>query len=512
MKSKYLVTRSAAVFSAFTVLSRILGLVRDMLAASIFGAGMLWDAFVVAFTFPNLFRRVLGEGALGASFVPVFTEYMHKYGKQQAWKIANIVISLLTVILIGLSIVVIGLLTAGRWWIQLSARIDLVFKLSQIMFPYVIFICLVGLFMGILNAFHRLAVPAVAPAVFNLILIGAIWFLRGARTENEICILAWVVLAGGIIELLIHIPVLRQVGMHFRPDFAWRNPGVRKIVFLMGPMILGFGVIQINIVVDRMLALWLGPGCTSNLYYGNRLVQLPLGVFGVAIALASLSVMSKQVARKDMDGFRDTLNYGLRTGFFIGLPACMGLIVFRYPLIRIIFQRGAFDAEAVVSCSRVLLCYSTGLFAYLGLKIVTQGFYALQDSRTPVKIAAVMVILNLVLNLILMVPLKEAGLALATAICAIINMTVLMVLLCRKMGWGLYRTELWLSWIRNAGAAIITGLGCWIIMAKVPAIANSAPALLMAVIMAIGVYILISLVLGGKETREIIANLKYGKK
>ena len=511
MKAKYLVTKPAAVFSGFTIVSRILGLVRDMLAASIFGASMFWDAFVVAFTFPNLFRRIFGEGALGASFVPVFTEYMHKHGKEQAWKVANIVITLLTVILIVLSIVTIGLLTIGRLYLPISPRIDLVLKLSQIMFPYVIFICIVGLFMGILNAFHRLSIPAIAPAVFNLVLIAAIWGFRGTNNETEVCVLAFMVLVGGITELLIHIPVLKQAGMHFRPDFTWSHPGVRRIFILMGPMVLGFGVTQINIVIDRILALWLGPGCTSTLYYGNRLVQLPLGVFGIAIALASLSVMSKQAARKDMAGFKDTLTYGLRIGFFIGLPASAGLIVFRYPLIRIIFQRGAFNALTTVSCSRVLLCYSVGLFAYLGLKIVTQGFYALQDSKTPVKIAAVMVFLNLILNLILMVPFKEAGLALATAICAVINVSVLMVLLYRRLGGGVYIRNLWQSLVRSMAAAVVMGTGCWFLIAIMPAVSRNALALGMAVILGMVFYILISLALGGKEAKEIITNLRYGK-
>lgn len=510
MNEKHLVTKPAVVFGGFTIVSRILGLLRDMLAASIIGAGVFWDAFVVALTFPNLFRRILGEGALGAAFVPIFSEYLHRDGKHKAWQIANIVVTLLTSVLIILSIVTIFLLTIGRIYLPLSNRIDLVFKLSQIMFPYVIFICLVGLFLGILNTFHKLTIPAIAPIVFNVVLIIGILLVKGIQSELKIILLAFIVLIGGVVELLIHFPALKKVGMKFKIDFNWRHPAIKQILFLMGPMILGFGVTQINIVVDRILALCLGPGSASILYYGNRLVQLPQGVFGVALAVASLSVMSKQAARLDIKAMKETLNYSLRMVFFMGLPASIGLIVLRHPIVSIIFERGDFTHEAAVACSRVLLCYSLGLFAFLGLKIATQCFYALKDSKTPMKIAAAMVILNLVLNLSLMFILREAGLALATSLCSFANMAILFLLLSKKIN-GMDFNSLLISVKRNGISALVMGVICWIIVLIIGGVGRNVFALCGVIIAGLISYIITSLLLGAPEFKELVLNIRYGR-
>lgn len=510
MSEKHLVTRPAAVFSGFTIISRILGLVRDILAASIFGASVFWDAFVVAFTFPNLFRRIFGEGALNAAFVPVFSEYMHEHGKKEAWRVANIIVTLLTVVLIVLCLGVFGVLTFTRFFFPLSERLDLILKLSQIVFPYVIFICLIGLFMGILNTFHHLVVPALSPVIFNIVIITGLLSTRKLAPDTQVILLAFAVLIAGFIELGIHIPVLRNKGMHYRSLFIWKHPAVKKILWLMAPMVLGFGITQVNIVVDRFLALWLGTGKVSTLYFGNRIMQLPLGIFGVAMAVASLSVMSKQAVRKDLTALKDTLNYSLRIVFFISLPACAGLIVLRNPIVRILFERKAFTSLDTSSCSMVVLCYSLGLFAYLGLKIVTQCFYALQDTRTPVKIGVVMVGLNLVLNLILMIPLKEAGLALATSICAVVNMSLLLILLSKKLK-GFYFRNLSYSFIRSGLSALIMGIGCWFLAEKVWKIDKNIFLLLGIILIGLVLYFLTSIFLGAKEPKELIVNFRNAK-
>jgi putative peptidoglycan lipid II flippase len=502
MTDKHLVTRPAAVFSALTVVSRILGLFRDMLAAAIFGASVSWDAFVVAYTFPNMFRRIFGEGALSSAFVPVFNEYMHHKGKDEAWRIANIVVSIVTFILLVLSVVVVCGLFLAEWIFPLSDRTRLIVELSQIMFPFVVFICLVGLFMGILNTFHHLAVPAFAPALFNIVLIIGILSTRFMRAEWQMPALAFVVLIGGFLELVMHFPILKSKGMHYKIIFDWKHPAVRKIFFLMLPMILGFSITQINIVMDRMLALWLGPGAVSTLYFGDRLMELPVGIFGVALGVASLSVMSKQAVRKDLEALKETLNYSLRIIFFISLPVTVGLIVLRYPIVSVLFEREAFTRTAAIACSRVVLCYGLGMIAYLSLKVITQCFYSLQDTKTPVKVGTVMVVLNFILNVILMTFIREAGLALATAICATLNMCILLMLLSKKLA-GIKLWELMHSFLRNALSALLMGSVCWILMAKVWPINKNIFILLANIGIGVLVYFLTSVMFKAKEVKEL---------
>jgi putative peptidoglycan lipid II flippase len=510
MTDKHLVTRPAAVFSAFTIVSRVLGLFRDMLAAAVFGASLSWDAFVVAFTFPNLFRRILGEGALSSAFVPVFNEYIHHKGKKEAWQIANIVISLLTLSLLILSAVVVGGLFLAEWIFPMSERTLLIIKLSQIMFPFVIFICLVGLFMGILNTFHHLAIPAFAPALFNIVLILGILSVRWIKQEFQMPFLACFVLFGGILELLMHFPVLKSKGMRFSFVFKWKHPAVKKILLLMGPMVLGFSITQINIVVDRMLALWLGPGAVSTLYFGDRLMELPVGIFGVALGLASLSVMSKQAVRNDINAIKETLNYSLRIIFFISLPVTVGLVVLRYPIVSILFEREAFTKTAAVACSRVVLCYGLGIISYLSLKVITQCYYSIQDTKTPVKTGTAMVILNFFLNITLMIFMREAGLALATAICATLNMVVLLILLSKKLK-GIDFNDLLFSFMRNLLSAVVMGVFCWFFIAKVCPIGKNIFILLLVMTLNILIYVGCSIQLGSKEIKELYVYYSHPK-
>lgn len=515
MSDKHLVTKPAAVFSAFTIVSRIFGLIRDITAAAIFGAGMFWDAFVVAFTFPNMLRSIFGEGALSSSFVPVFTKAMHEKGKDEAWKIANITVTLLSIVLIALSFVVVTAALILQHIIPFSEKTALILKLLSILFPYAVFICVMGLFMGILNSFHKLAIPALSPIVFNAVLIAGMLASSVLFKNNpymQVILLAFFVLIGGLIEFVIHFPSLKSVGMRYRFIPDWNNPSVKRIMWLMGPMVLGLGIVQVNLVVDRILALWIGSGAVSKLYFGSHLMQLPLGIFGVALAVSNLSVMSKQAARKDIQGLKDTLAYSLRLIFFISLPAAAGLIVMRVPIIKIIFQRGSFTSDDTAACARVLLCYSFGLFAYLGLKVITQSFYAMQNTRTPVKVGASMVFLNLILNLLLMIPLKEAGLALATAVCAVINMSILLYLLTRKIGHIGLRSVL-NSAIRSACSAVVMGIACWFLCKKFLFVFEGnliAQAFRLGGVIFAGliVYIVCGFLFGSKEPRELVINLK----
>lgn len=470
MKEEHSLTRSAGVISLSTLLSRVLGLIRDMLTASFFGTTPAMSAFVTAFTIPNLFRRLLGEGALTAAFVPVFTEYLEKEGKEAGWRLANAVISLLMVVLA--SLVVAGFIII--WMINRTFALDeqftLVFQLLQVMLPYLFFICLVGLAMAILNSFRHFAVPALAPVVLNIVWIASILFLCprfGSTLEQKIFGLALGIVIGGVIQLGIQFPVLKRKGLRFRFTLNWKHPAVKKIVYLMGPSVLGLAIVQLNIVVDRFLAWAISPEAPSTLYYGNRLVQLPLGIFGIALATATLPVLASQVARKKIEEFKKTFSYALRTVILVTVPASVGLIVLRRPIIRLIFQRKEFGLESTEATAWVLLFYSTGLLAFAGLKIVTQAFYAFQDTKTPVKVGVGAMLLNLGLNLLvvfnpyLKTHLREGGLALSTSLAAVMNILILIFLLRRRVGF-LPGKEILLSLGKVCVASGVMALSCWL--------------------------------------------------
>lgn len=437
------ISRSAGVVGSATLLSRILGLVRDILTASLFGTDLAVSAFVVAFTIPNLFRKLFGEGALTGAFVPVFTEYLEKKGIREGWRVATIIFSLIAILLAGLVLagfVVIWLVTNT---FSLSDKYLLVFRLLRIMLPYLFFICLVGLSMGILNSLRHFVVPALSPVILNLIWIASLFVLCprfGKTPEERIFGLAVGILIGGIIQLSFQIPILRRKGFRFRFLPEWRNPAVKKIALLMGPGILGLAVFQLNTVVDRFLAMVIGEGAPAALYYANRLVQLPLGVFGIAFATAALPVMARLMAREKIEEFKTAFSHSLRNVLLVTIPAAVGLIMLRRPIITLLFQRKAFGPDSTEATAWVLLFYSLGLPAFAALKIITQGFYSCQDTKTPVKVGFGAMLLNLALNLMvvytpwLRIHLREGGLALSTSIAAILNMGVLFYLLRRRLG------------------------------------------------------------------------------
>lgn len=512
MSEKHLITKPAMVFSFFTIISRIFGFIRDILAAALFGAGALWDAFVIAFTIPNLLRRILGEGALGSAFVPVFSEYRHNSGEKEGWRIANIVVTLLFVMSVILTITVILTIGVVKGLVPLGERYLLVLTLCQYMFPYMIFVCMVGLFMGILSVFHHLATPAFAPALFNLIMIVVMVFLMrtgGLVGEFKLRMVALSVIAGGFCAWVIHLPILHAKGMRYRFILDLKHPGVKRIFSLMIPMIIGFGVLQINVIIDRFLALWLGPGAASKLYFGNRIMQLPLGIFGAALAVSGLSLMSKQFARNDMNAFRETLSYSFRLAVYIALPACVGLMILSEPIVKILFEHGKFTHDATIGSAQVLWFYSIGLCAYLGLKVVTQGFYAMQDAKTPMKVAVKMVGLNLLLNIILMIPLKEAGLALATAICAVLNVFILSGKLAKSISWD-WRKDLKKSMLKNIISATAMAIVCVFVSSSLfhfvdKSIGFQFVYLVVVLFVSVGVYLITSFVLKSREIIEIIS-------
>ncbi len=439
---KQQITRFAGQMTAATALSRLTGLARDILKARYFGTGLAADAFTVAFRLPNLLRRLFGEGTLSAAFIPVYTEYRRQLSQKESWQLVSAVFCLLTTILALIAILGI---TFAEPLVQLFApgfklvpgKFELTVQLTRWMFPYILFVGLAALAMAVLNTHKRFFLPALAPVMLNLSLILAMLFLcpvLGRDPVSQIYGLAFGVLVGGIGQFMIQLPALKQLGLKFNIHFGWQHQGVRQIMKLMGPGIFALGVTQINILVDTFLASMLEEGSVAALEYANRLIQLPLGLFAISITTAILPKLSEQAGSDDLSGLKSTLSYALRMIFFIMIPATAGLIVLRQPIVALVFQRGQFDLHSTHLTGLALTFYSLGLFAYGGLKAVGQVFYARKDTVTPVKVASLAMTCNIILNFLLVGPLKLGGLALATSLAAMINMGLLILLLRQRIG------------------------------------------------------------------------------
>jgi putative peptidoglycan lipid II flippase len=428
-------TKAAGTIGGFTLISRVLGFVRDMVIARFFGAGLLSDAFFVAFRLPNLLRRLFGEGSLTMAFIPVFSGIMAEQGKQQAFQMARSAIRLLSVLLVFVAIigifaapVIVKIIAPGF----VGAKFSLTVLLTRIMFPYIFFICLVALCMGILNVLGHFAAPAMAPILLNLSIIAGVLFLSPHIPEPTIG-LAVGVLFGGLLQLLIQIPFLIQKKFYFWQTANFFHPKLKKIGMLMLPSVFGAAVYQINILVGTLLASFLPEGSVSYLYYADRLVQFPLGIFAISLSVAILPSLSRQASAGNISELNNTFAYALRLIFFITIPAMTGLILLRAPIITLLFERGAFDAVSSTMTAEALLYFSTGLWAFASVRIVVSTFYALQDTKTPVKVGIISVIVNILLGLILMVPLKHGGLALAASLSSVLNLCLLVSFLSKKL-------------------------------------------------------------------------------
>ncbi|MBW2109589.1 MAG: murein biosynthesis integral membrane protein MurJ [Deltaproteobacteria bacterium] len=432
------VTRAAGVVGAATLLSRILGFVRDVVVAWFFGAGPAADAFFVAFRIPNLLRRLFAEGSLTVAFIPVFTECLHKHGKKEAFKLARSCWWILAIVLAVVSVV--GIL-ASPWIVRVIApgfrglpdKFALTILLTRIMFPYIFFIGLVALSMGILNVLGHFAAPALAPVMLNVAMIGAV-LLVSPNLEQPAMGLAGGVIAGGVLQLALQLPFLVRKGFHVFVRSPFYHTAVKRIALLMTPTVFGAAVYQVNILVGTLLASLLPQGSVSYLYYADRLVQFPLGVFAIALATAVLPSLSRQAAAGDMEGLRESFSYALRLVLFITIPALTGLIVLRVPIVQLLFQRGAFDPNTTAMTAEALLYYALGLWAFSGVRIVVATFYSLQDTKTPVKIAVISLLVNIVLSLVLMGPMRHAGLALATSLASAVNLFLLVLSLKKRLG------------------------------------------------------------------------------
>lgn len=445
------VAKAAGVVGAATLASRLLGYIRDMVMSWAFGTSLAADAFYVAYRIPNLLRELLAEGSMSAAFIPVFTETLAKGSKEEARVLANAVFARLIVLLAaitGLGIIFAPYLVKMiAWGWKFETHRDkflLATTLTQIMFPYLFFIGLAALAMGILNSLRSFLAPALSPVMLNVMTIGSVLFLA-PKMNNPIVGAAVGVVFGGLFQFLIQVPGLWKQGIMPRPQFRSTHPGVRRIGALALPVFLSSSVTQINIFVSTILASFLATGSITYLFYGMRFIHFPLGIFGIALATAVLPTLSTQAARQEMNDFRETLSLGLRLVFFIMFPAMAGLITLRVPIVNLLLEHGEFNRISTAGTAAALLCYAVGLWAFAGVRIVAQAFYSLQDTKTPVKIAMLSLSVNILLSvvLILIIPYvlqgaqndyRHAGLALANSLAAALNLWLLTKRLRKKIG------------------------------------------------------------------------------
>ena len=483
MESKK-IARSAVGISIATLGSRILGLVRDILIASYFGTGIFAQTFIAAFRIPNLMRRLFGEGALSASFIPVFTEELSTKGKDEAWNIAISVFNTLAIILAGIVIVgtvfsplITRIMVPG--FAAIPGKLELTSRLLRIMFPYLFFIALAALMMGILNSLRHFATPAIAPIILNVCMITFLLFFAG-KMDEPVVGLALAVIIGGAGQLGIQIIAAVKKGMPLGRKFIFYHPLTKKIALLMVPAAIGAAIYQINIFVDGICASFesvVGEGAIPALYFANRLVQFPLALFGLAMATAIFPRMAISVSKKDMRTLGETISFGLRTVFFLTIPSATGLIVLRKLIISVLFERNEFSAYSTAITSSALLYYCIGLFAYAGVHILSRSFYSLQDMKTPVRLAGIAMAMNIILNVSLMWPLKVSGLALATSLSSITNLLLLSHFLRKRIG-SFGSRKIISSLLRISIISAIMGLLLWVIMQVLPQAVSSTEKLI----------------------------------
>jgi len=436
--------RSTVSVSLFTGASRLLGFVREVLMAVFFGTSLAKSAFDVAFTIPNLFRRLFGEGALSAAFVPVMTKILAREGREEAGRFINGVMTMLAMTLALLVLGGIAILTLLiRSDIELGAKSAAVLPLLRIMLPYLFFICLVALCMSILNSFHHFVVPAATPVVLNLVWIAVLVFicpLWGDSPSQRIYGVAFGILVAGVLQLAIQVPILLRYGVGFRISFAWRDPHIRRVLMLMGPAALGMGVHQLNVCMDKLLALWAAAWAPAALTFAERLVYLPLGIFATALGTVLLPAFSRQAGLQDFKRIRSTLSTAVSNLMLVMIPSAVGLGVMALPIVRLAFlwKGGEFDEESALQTARALRFYAPGLVVFSLYKMLVPVFYALHDTRTPVRVGVWAVGLNLLLNVLFVVTwpadYKHAGLAFATVISSAMNGIVLAWILKKRLG------------------------------------------------------------------------------
>lgn len=462
MSTRKKIAAATLVMAFATSLSRVAGLVRDMVVARMFGAGFVTDAFFMAFTIPNLLRRFFGEGSLTAAFVPTFSEVFHQRGEAEAQKLANRCITLL--LLVMLLVVTLGIVCSpwivqgiGYGFGQVEGKLELTDQLNRLMFPYIGFVSVLALVTGILNVRGHFFLPSLSPFFLNLTMILSALTL-GSLFDEPIFALAVGVLAGGVVQLLLQFPALLRYRIRFRLDFSFfKDEHLRRIVALMLPGIAGVAIYQINVIVSRLLASFLPEGSVSYLYYGQRLFEFPQGIFIVSLAQAALPLMSRQVAENDQQGMQQSLRFALSLITIFTLPAIVGLILCATPVYSLFFLGGEFDQVALKNTALALICYAPGLLFVGYSRIAAQTFYAMKDTRTPVLVSFWTLLVNLVFGLVLMQFFQHLGLAVALTLASMFNACLLLWLLRGKVG-SLLQISLWTPMLKVIPACLLMGV------------------------------------------------------
>lgn len=455
--------KAAGVVGLMTLTSRILGMMRDIFTAGRFGTSWQWDSFLYAFMLPNFFRRLVGEGALSSAFIPVYSEILQQKGKEQAFYFANALCSLLAM---GLAVFLIVAEIVLHLLLQtdlLSPRLALTVDLLRIFFPYLFFISLFALGMGMLNCHKHFFTPALGPIILDIVwIVGVVWVVPFVSSVQDVQLrwLAGALLLSGILQFSVDIPPLRKLGFHYRWVWDTAHAGLKKTWKLLLPAIFGFAIVQLNILLDMICGYFAGPGANSSLWYGTRLMQFPLGVFGIAMGTALLPALSSQVACKDLDAAKKTLSFAIRSICLILLPCTVGLIGLRIPIVKLLFEHGEFDAVSTARTASVLLFYSIGLFAFAGEKLVAAGFFAAQDTRTPVTLGVISLVVNGIFNIILLKPMAESGLALSTSVASVVEF-VLLIYFYQKHISSLPVREIVISFLKITAASLAMGIVCW---------------------------------------------------
>ncbi len=466
MSASKRIAQSTSVLAVATAISRILGLVRDRLMAGLFGTMLESQAFVVAFRIPNLLRDLVAEGAVTSAFVPVMSWYRARGQTDEFWALSRALLSRLVVLLCAVGLIgalaapqVVALVAPG--FVHHPEKFALTVRLTRILFPFITLVGLWAYFMGLLNSLQHFAVPALGPAILNVAMIAAcVWFVP--VIHPGVLALTISVIIGGVVQLAVQVPVAMRLG--FRWHWRWHHEGSSRILRLMGPRLVGSAVYQVNVLVDTALSSLqsiVGDGAPVALYFANRMVQLPLALFGTASAQASLPSLSEQAARQDLAGFRSTMVSVIRMVGFIMLPSSAGLIVLAVPLVQTLFEYGAFDHRSTLMTAQAIIYYALGLTAYAVSKILTGAFYALHDTWTPVRSAMLAVAINIALSVALMWPLKLGGLALAAAISNSLNAGQLLWRMQRRLGVELFR-PLAAPLGGMAAASLVMGVVCWL--------------------------------------------------
>jgi putative peptidoglycan lipid II flippase len=437
-------TRATGVVGIAVMCSRVLGLIREMLFAGLFGAGKNLDAFLMAFRVPNILRDLFAEGALSTAFITTFSKRIATEGDASAWRLANKVATLTAIFMSGVTLLgiafarqIVGLMT---WWSWSADKTALTILLTQIMWPFILLVSLAALVMGMLNAKHVFGTPAMASSYFNLgSIIGGVafgWWLDPHFGTRSLIGLAIGTLIGGIWQLTAQFPSLRRVGYRYHADFQWRDKGVRTVLGLMGPAVIAASAVQVNVLVNSGFAARLGDGPVSWLNIAFRLMQLPLGIFGVAVGTVTLPLVARSAALGDTPAFRSALAHALRLVMLLTIPAAIGLVMLARPIISVIYEHGRFDAHATEQTAGALQFYAIGLAAYSAVKVLAPAFYALDKRYLPMVVSLLSILVNFALNWFFMFRMKlgHRGLALSTSLVALINFLLLYTLMRRHAG------------------------------------------------------------------------------